>query len=793
MKGAYSSPDEMGSMELSRAMYPDTYLGKDSGGDPKAIPSLTYEKFISTYKKHYHPSLSRIILDGQMDVPLALSIINEHLSKFDHSSECPLFPKSKPQISPSKKVPFEIPDGEDEAAHARFLFGYSASDYSDKATLLGATILCDLLTSTNASPLKKAFLDKKLAGDAAMYLSKSVENTLVLEVRDTDEEKYAEVEKAIRDVVTRLVQNGIDKKRLASLLDNLDFKQREQDFGTLPVGVAYALAAFGYWMYGSLPEEALLTEETLAFLREQIKGDYFEKLLASLMIDNQHRASIIMIPDKSEARKAAEAEAERIAKIRVALTAEDLKKIEEENRALKAWQSADESALQSCLPKLSLSDITDNSEKNEAEEIEMKGTKILRQSIKTNGIVYISMHFSADDLDKEDILPLSILSSTLTNLPTKKRDALTLQSDIKSNFGVFYSSGAVLQKRECAHTYLKFFLSALDSKKEDVLDLITDVITSTVFDDTEEIMNTILQARSQLEDAIVSSGESLAISRAESGISASCTISEYLSGYEAYKVLRDACSDKKKAEELIFGIKNLYKKLITRERLTISFAGNYDEDFVERIIDALPSEKSEIFPTTIKSQASEKEFFVVPSRVAYAALSGKSKRSCENLGFLRVARSILSYEYLWNTIRVKNGAYGAGFIPRRDGLITFYSYRDPSPAASVKIFAESADYLRELAKTDCDLTKFIIGAIGEYDILTTPKTRAILSTRDYLCGIPADFEEKVRREMLRMTKEDLLVCADIIDEIISSARIATVGGKEHLDQFDKETLTVIEL
>ena len=792
MKGAYSSPDEIGAMELSRAMYPDTYLGKDSGGDPSAIPSLTYEKFIETYKKHYHPTLSRIILDGKMDVRAALSIINDHLSRFGRCGEYPLFPKSKAIIAEPRRVSFEIPESEEEAGHGRFLFGYAASDYSDKATHLAATMLCDLLTGTNASPLKKALLDKNIAKDAVMYVSKSVENTLILEVRDTDEEKFAEVEKTINEVVSDLVANGIDKKRLTSILDHLDFKQREQDYGTTPVGITNALAAFGGWMYGSVPEDMLLLSDTLAFLREQVNCGYFERKLSELMQNNPHRASVIMVPDKTLAQRSEEENEKLLADIRATLTESDLEKIAEENARLEAWQQTDDEAATSTLPKLSLSDITDNSDKVVTEEYTVKGAKILRQSMKTNGIVYIFLLFDAKDLSADELLPLSIMSSTLTNLATQNRDPLTLQSDIKSTFGSFVASGSVFEREGKPKTFLRFFASALETKKNDALDIILDILLNTSFDDEREIMNTIIQAKSQLEDAIVSSGESVAISRVEAGVNEASVVSEYLAGYEAYKILRDACTDESKAAELIKKIKSLYKKLITRERLTISLAGEYDGEFVEKIIDSLPEEKGEIVPTKFGACTDDKEFFVVPSRVAYAAMAGRTEITEKNLALLRVARSILSYEYLWNTIRVKNGAYGAGFIPRRDGVVTFYSYRDPSPASSVKIFKESANYLRETASGDFDLTKFIIGAIGEYDILTTPKTRAILNSRDYVCGIPSDFEDKVRREMLGMTASDLLACADILDSLAENARVATVGGAEHLKAFD-EAMTVIEI
>ena len=792
MKGAYSSPDEIGALQLSRAMYSGSYLDKDSGGDPSAIPDLTYEKFIETYKKHYNPAIAKIILDGKMDIEKILSLINSHLEGYERCGEPPVAPKIEARKAPTERIRFEIPEGEEERGHGRFLFGYRTSGYEDTETSLAVTILSDLLAGSNASPLKKALLDKGLANDAAMYLNRSVVNTLILEVRDTDEEKFEETVKTIRDTVTSLAKEGIDKKRLTAILDNLDFKQREQDFGTLPVGVAYALSAFGFWMYGASPEDALCVEDALNSMRKKINTDYFERTLLGLMSDNPHTGSIIMIPDKSVTRENARKDRERLSALRSGMTDRDIEKIKKEYSELSEWQEQDDEDVKDTLPKLSISDITDNSEKVETEEHEVYGAKILHHKLKMNGIIYISANFRADDLTKDEILPMSLLSSVLTNLPTESRDVLTLQSDIKSTFGTFFFSGAVLRMGERAGTYMKFFSSLLETKKEAAEDLLRDVMLNTLFDDESEIMNTILQAKSQLEDAMVTSGESVAISRAEAGVGIAGIITEYMSGYEAYKILRDAVSDPEKSKALIEKIKSLYRRLITRERLTFSIAGEYDAQLVSRLVESLPSVKEELVPAEFPPCTDESEFFVIPSKVAYAVASGKHTGAARNLGFMRVVRSILSYEYLWNTIRVKNGAYGAGFIPSRDGTVTFYSYRDPSPAASLEIYKNSTAYLRELAKSDCDLTKFIIGAIGEYDIITTPKTKAIIATRDCLCGISPDFEEEVRAQMLGMTKDDLIKASDILDEILSSAITVTVGGAEHLSTFSPAPKTVIE-
>ena len=55
MKGAYSSPDDIGGMELARLLFDGTPYACDSGGNPEFIPTLTYEGLKKAHEKHYHP------------------------------------------------------------------------------------------------------------------------------------------------------------------------------------------------------------------------------------------------------------------------------------------------------------------------------------------------------------------------------------------------------------------------------------------------------------------------------------------------------------------------------------------------------------------------------------------------------------------------------------------------------------------------------------------------------------------------------------------------------------------
>ena len=79
-----------------------------------------------------------------------------------------------------------------------------------------------------------------------------------------------------------------------------------------------------------------------------------------------------------------------------------------------------------------------------------------------------------------------------------------------------------------------------------------------------------------------------------------------------------------------------------------------------------------------------------------------------------------------------------------------------------------------------DITKFIIGAIGDASPLTTPKLKGTLATMRYLRGESYEDLEKTRRQMLDTSSDDLMRIADVIDGISKADAICVVGGKDKL-------------
>ena len=83
MKGAMSNVDEVAERTLGKLLFPDTCYGYNSGGDPDAIPDLTYDDFIARYKRFYHPSNAYFYLDGDIPLEKTLTMIESYLADYD--------------------------------------------------------------------------------------------------------------------------------------------------------------------------------------------------------------------------------------------------------------------------------------------------------------------------------------------------------------------------------------------------------------------------------------------------------------------------------------------------------------------------------------------------------------------------------------------------------------------------------------------------------------------------------------------------------------------------------------
>jgi len=121
-----------------------------------------------------------------------------------------------------------------------------------------------------------------------------------------------------------------------------------------------------------------------------------------------------------------------------------------------------------------------------------------------------------------------------------------------------------------------------------------------------------------------------------------------------------------------------------------------------------------------------------------------------------VAAQYISRYYIWNEIRVKNGAYGgmAGIDPI-SGQISLVSYRDPHLEQTLQTFDRINQHLSEVDINSEDTERLIIGTISSMDQYQLPDARGYAAMIRYLSGI-TDAERQAVRDQVLSFKADQL-------------------------------------
>ena len=786
MKGAYSSPEDVLSEYMNRLMYPDTCYGHDSGGEPSAILQLTYEEFLAAHKTFYHPSQALIFLDGDMDIDAALAHLDTFLSPYERCTDkVPEIAEQMPRGHREETKYYEITPEENGDDKARLALGYLTFSYDQKEKHIALSVISDTLCGSNEAPLKKALLDAGLCEDVSLYAYDGVRQaSVILEARGARKENLEKIKETAAAVFEEAAK-GLDRERLAAALNQIEFRQREKDFGSYPRGLIYAMSALESWLYGGDPAQNLCVSDTLSDLRKALDGDFYQNLVREVFLENPHTAALHLLPDPDLAKLRAEEEAKSVASLLEKMGENGEKIVSEKEAALKLWQETPDSedGLAS-LPSLSLSDIPIEPRRIESELLQVDGKELLYHAVPTDGILYASTLFSIPDITKEDLPLLTLFCQSLGAMDTEKYSALALQNRIKAHLGNLSFSTEFISEDDPlkARAFLRMQISLLPSQKEEAISLIEQILYHTIFE-KDKVQNLLRQAKLAYEEHILSSGHTAAIGRVFATASLPDALTEYASGYESYlsiKALDGAFEEK--WPQILAKFKHFCKQFFTKERVFITLTGEKDVAFVESICSILRCGNAAPGEISLPLLPKVREGIAVAARVAYAVTGGRLP--CYSPAAL-VCRHLLSYEYLWNEIRVKNGAYGAGLVHRKNGNTAFYSYRDPSPEASLSIYGGCEAFARTFTEENEDLTDIIIGTLGAADPLLSAQMQGEFATGEYLRGRTHEDRIAFRKALLATDKAAVVAEAERIRALIDDSAICIVGAKEKLEAAKK--------
>jgi len=800
MKGAYSSPDSLLSEYSLQSLFPDTPYGFDSGGDPRKIPELSFEAFLAFHARYYHPSNAWIFFYGNGDPDRRLEVIDAYLGDFeaqDTDTDVPL----QPLFEAPKQIVRPYVVGDDESrSKERVSVNWLLKETTDIDANFAFRFLDYILLGMPASPLRKALIDSGLGEDITgegldpelrqTYFSTGLKGVL--------KGRGLEVERVVLDTLRTLVKQGIDPLTVEAALNTVEFRFRENNPGQLPRGLVLMLRSLTTWLYDGDPLSLLAFAGPLERVKTAVNQNqgYFEGLIEQFFLETPHRTTLVLEPDPDLATRETEAENNRLDDIRSRMDPTKLEQIVEENRELRRrQQSPDPPEALAAMPFLERNDLERENRKIPVAHHEMEKVPLLLHELDTHGIIYLDIGFNLHALRASYLPYVRLFARALLEMGTQKDDYVSLSQRISRKTGGIhperFTSSLITEPGSAAWLFLRS--KAMASRTKDLCEIIRDVITDVSLEDRDRFRQMVLEEKARAEQRLIPAGHRVVNVRLRSHFAEADWAEEQMAGItnlfflrELIRTLDENWPQVRATLEEIREILVNPDGMIFNVTLEDAYWPQLEQQLKE-LIAALPR-RPRTHPQWQSQQPPDYEGMLIPSQVNYVG------KACElySLGYnfhgsaLAVTR-YLKNTWLWDQIRVQGGAYGAFcLLDRISGILSFLSYRDPALSRTVEVFDGSARFLRDNLPGEDEVTRSVIGAIGDLDAPKLPDAKGYISMLRHLNGDNDALRQQMRTELLETQRRHFQEFAGFLETVSDKGIVKVLGSPNAVQSANAE-------
>ncbi len=805
MKGAYSSPDTLLAEYSQQSLFPDVTYGLDSGGDPRVIPSLTYEGFKAFHEQFYHPSNARIFFYGDDDPTERLRLMDEALKGFtfrETSSAIPLQPPfhSSRELTRFYSVAREEGDGGPDAPRPKAMItvNWLLGDTLDAEMNLALSILNHSLLGMPGAPLRKALIESGLGDDLAGHGLEDELRQMFFSVglKGIEPEDGGKVEALILETLTRLAREGIDEETVEASVNTLEFRLRENNTGMYPRGLVLMLRALTTWLYDGDPLALLAFEKPLAAVKNRIQSQegLLSELIDTLLLRNPHRTTVLLKPDPELAERQEAEVREHLAGIKSRLTEPELSQLVQDTLELRELQARpDPPESLATIPMLKIRDL-ERSNKVIPIEVHREGeTSLLTHDIFTNGILYLDLGFDLHTLPRELLPYTSLLGRTFTEMGTDREDYVRLSQRIGRKTGGIHPELFASTRADARDGVTWLFLrgKAMTHQTPELLEIFRDLLLTVRLDSPDRFRQMALEEKARLEQRLVPNGHQFVNLRIKSHFTESDWFAEQVSGISYLFFLRDLV---RRLDDdwpgVLRDLESVRSCLVDGRGMVANVTCDADdwsrmESAIRGFIRELPQNPKGA-PGRASWRRESPPFFEglsIPSQVNYV---GKGMNLLDQgrtiSGAALVAAGYLRTTWLWERVRVQGGAYGAfSQLDRHSGSLVFVSYRDPNLRSTLEVFDRSGEFLRGDSLNDDEISKAVVGTIGQLDAYLLPDAKGYKSMLRHLKGESEADRQKLREEVLATTSADFKAFAEVLDHLRDRGIVKVLGSDRAIE------------
>ena len=809
MKGVFSDPESLLYRAMTSRLLPDTLYACESGGDPDAIPELTYEQLKKFHETYYHPSNSYFFLYGDIPTSDYLSFLEDKLDKIPRNEASAALRPLSPEVTHQSKwkspqvVIDTYPVGADEPLTEKtyLMLSWFIGDATDPEEVVLGRILSLILLGNEAAPLRKAIIESKLGADLVYSGAGSIgaAATFYLLLKGSETDRVDAFTQLVTDTLTQVADSEIDSEKVEAAFQQATYHYQEVA-SMFPLRMLQRVIEG--WIYEKDSNTFLKMGKTLADVRQQWQGNpaIFNELIRERLIENPHRLTSVLSPDREKQAKTDADLVERMKETRAQFTDEQMERIAADAAELERLNEQPNSpeALAK-LPQLQVSDLPEKPRHIPTTIEDVGGRALLRNDVFANGVNYLVLNFDLQGLPEHLWTYLPRYTEAISKLGAADMDYAEIAhrtSAVTGGIGCSpgFSTHALDASRSLQN--MRFHLKALDGKMDAALDVLHDLIFDVNPRDTERLRDVLVQAVAEYRTEMIQDGLNTAIHHASRGLSPEAHLSEIVFGLPQLHNSETLLSNFDELNaDLICHIEAIRDFLLTRGRVTASFTGS-DTTFEQtrtKLGEWLSTMRDEPIPSEpIAFQPFDtppREGLAGPIQIAYCAhVMPAPHYSHPDSTLLSIGAHILRLDYIMSEIRFKGNAYGAYFTYSPfDAHLYQASYRDPHVARTLNVFKQAADYVKQVEWTQTDIDRAIIATAKNAEKPIRPSQAASDALSQYLVGQTREMREERYAQLRRATPAEVKrALLQLLEENQDRAAVCVVSSREKLEAANHE-------
>ena len=801
MKGAMSAVTSTLWQSLSHHLFPTTTYHYNSGGEPSCIPDLSYQQLREFYATHYHPSNAIFMTYGDIPAATHQAVFQEQaLQRFQRLRgriEVPLEQRFDAPRRVRERYAFDDPGSTDNKTH--IVMAWLLGESADLEQQLEAQLLASVLLENSASPLQQLLETTELgqAPSPLCGLEDSMrEMVFACGIEGGEAESAEALEAQVLAVIGKVAENGVETDKMEAILHQLELHQREISGDSYPYGLQLILTALGCATHYADPISALDLDPVLDKLRERISDPgYIKRLARELLLDNPHRVTLVMTPDRALSSQQAEAERQRLATIRQNLTPRELEQIIADTRALAQRQALVDD--DSILPRVGLEDVPADIPELAPQQSKAADFICTSYAQGTNGLVYQQLVSRLPALSEEQLLDLPYYTNILTEIGLGDSDYLSIQERQSATCGsinAFTSMrGGVADEQQIEANFV-LSSKALLRNHQTQAQLMRDTMDGAHFVESNRVRELVSQQRARREQAVTGNGHGLAMAAACAGMSPVAALNHSLSGLEGIRQSRRLDKFLEEADQLnafCTRLRVIHEEVAATPRQYLVIAEREHLAEINSTAHAVFSRRprgqdaDNFLPQPLREQ--RRELWLANTQVNFCAQAFATVPvGHADAPALTVLGGFLRNGHLHTAIREQGGAYGGGASQDSSiGAFRFFSYRDPRLLDTLGDFEQSLAWLLENRHEDAALEQAILGVIGSIDKPGSPAGEAKQHFHNALFGRTHEQRALFRQQILGVSLEDL---RRVTEEYLHTdkASIAVISNSSTLAEISSE-------